>query len=209
MYAPFAPVLHYNKLQGDFVGGNFWDMRATGYRLQSPSAEQAQGPPTNPVEMGLPDSACLAYRISKARYRRIFEAVWGTDSFAIHWPANVERVCSIPAPPPANDHYPVHLNSQDRSRSNHVYDEFGLSIAAYELSPEVSPFTSKFDYVSLRRGCNQVECVPFVAAPRRGAGSWCGETHLAGSGPSRADFSRRCTIDFQTCLERQTARPRR
>lgn len=29
MYAPFAPVLHYNKLQGDFVGGNFWDMRAT------------------------------------------------------------------------------------------------------------------------------------------------------------------------------------
>jgi len=39
MYAPFSPVLHYNELQGDFVGGNFWDMRATGYRLQSPSAE--------------------------------------------------------------------------------------------------------------------------------------------------------------------------
>ena len=56
MYATFAPVLHYNDLQGDFVGGNFWDMRASGYRLQSPSAEQAQGPPTNPVEMGLPDS---------------------------------------------------------------------------------------------------------------------------------------------------------
>jgi cytochrome c peroxidase len=60
MYAPYASVLHYNALQGDFVGGNFWDMRASGYRLQSPSAEQAQGPPTNPVEMGLPDSACLA-----------------------------------------------------------------------------------------------------------------------------------------------------
>ena len=44
MYATFAPVLHYNALQGDFVGGNFWDMRASGYRLQSPSAEQAQGP---------------------------------------------------------------------------------------------------------------------------------------------------------------------
>ena len=59
MYATFAPVLHYNALQGDFVGGNFWDMRASGYRLQSPSAEQAQGPPTRDVEMGLPDSACL------------------------------------------------------------------------------------------------------------------------------------------------------
>ena len=77
MYATFAPVLHYNDLQGDFVGGNFWDMRASGYRLQSPSAEQAQGPPTNPVEMGLPDSACLAYRLSKAPYRKLFETVWG------------------------------------------------------------------------------------------------------------------------------------
>ena len=26
MYAPFSPVLHYNALQGDFAGGNFWDM---------------------------------------------------------------------------------------------------------------------------------------------------------------------------------------
>jgi cytochrome c peroxidase len=39
MYATFAPMLHYNALRGDFFGGNFWDMRASGYRLQSPSAE--------------------------------------------------------------------------------------------------------------------------------------------------------------------------
>src|SRR6201997_4995787 len=32
-YAPLAPVLHYNPGQGDLVGGNFWDMRATGRRL--------------------------------------------------------------------------------------------------------------------------------------------------------------------------------
>jgi cytochrome c peroxidase len=99
MYATFAPVLHYNSLQGDFVGGNFWDMRASGYRLQSPSAEQAQGPPTNPVEMGLPDSACLAYRLSKAPYRKLFQGVWGADSFGIQWPRDVERVCSTPGPP--------------------------------------------------------------------------------------------------------------
>src|SRR5277367_2509553 len=97
MYAPFAPVLHYNALQGDFVGGNFWDMRASGYRLQDPSAEQAQGPPTNPVEMGLPDSACLAYRVSQAPYRKLFEKVWGADLFSIQWPANVEKVCATPA----------------------------------------------------------------------------------------------------------------
>jgi cytochrome c peroxidase len=147
MYAPFAPVLHYDALQGDFVGGNFWDMRASGFRLQNPSAEQAQGPPTNPVEMGLPDSACVAYRISKAPYRKLFETVWGADSFTIQWPRDVERVCSTPGPPPENDEHPVHLSSAGRARADHVYDEFGLAISAYEFSPEVSPFTSKYDYV--------------------------------------------------------------
>jgi len=48
-YAPLSPVLHYNRGQGDLVGGNFWDMRATGRRLGNPAAEQAQGPPTTPV----------------------------------------------------------------------------------------------------------------------------------------------------------------
>jgi cytochrome c peroxidase len=147
MYATFAPVLHYNAPQGDFVGGNFWDMRASGYRLQNPSAEQAQGPPTNPVEMGLPDSACLAYRLSNAPYRKLFEGVWGADSFGIQWPKDVESVCATPGPPADDDQYPVHLSVADRQRANHVYDSFGLAVAAYEASPEVSPFTSKFDYV--------------------------------------------------------------
>src|SRR5258706_292881 len=144
MYATLAPVLHYNALQGDFVGGNFWDMRASGYRLQNPSAEQAQGPPTNPVEMGLPDSACLAYRLSKAPYRKLFEAVWGADSFAIQWPANVEKVCATPGPPSNDDQHPVHLSMADRQRADHVYDGFVLAAASYEASPEVSPFSSKY-----------------------------------------------------------------
>jgi cytochrome c peroxidase len=151
MYAPFAPVLHYNALQGDFVGGNFWDMRASGYRLQNPSAEQAQGPPTNPVEMGLPDSACVAYRLSKAPYRKLFETVWGADSFTIQWPPDVEKVCATPGPPPANDQFPVHLSAADRARADHVYDGFGLAISAYEFSPEVSPFTSKYDSVQAEK----------------------------------------------------------
>ena len=37
-YAAFAPILHYNATQGDFYGGNFWDMRATGMRLANPAA---------------------------------------------------------------------------------------------------------------------------------------------------------------------------
>ena len=51
-YASYAPVLHYNVEQGDLVGGQFWDVHATGVRLNSALAEQAEGPPLNPVEMG-------------------------------------------------------------------------------------------------------------------------------------------------------------
>jgi cytochrome c peroxidase len=90
-YAPLAPVLHYNPGQGDLVGGNFWDMRATGRRLGNPAAEQAQGPPTNPVEMGLPDIACAIYRSSQRPYRALFESVWGLQAFAITWPSDVEQ----------------------------------------------------------------------------------------------------------------------
>jgi len=93
-YAPLSPVLHYNSGRGDLVGGNFWDMRATGRRLGNPAAEQAEGPPTNPVEMGLPDVACAVYRASQPPYRGLFERVWGPQAFAITWPSDVEQVCN-------------------------------------------------------------------------------------------------------------------
>src|SRR5207244_5895327 len=38
-YASLYPVLQYNQTQQDFYGGNFWDLRATGYKLQNPAAE--------------------------------------------------------------------------------------------------------------------------------------------------------------------------
>jgi cytochrome c peroxidase len=146
-YAPLSPVLHYNPGQGDLVGGNFWDMRATGRRLGNPAAEQAQGPPTNPVEMGLPDIACAVYRASQRPYRALFEAVWGRQAFAIQWPADVEQVCNQPGPPPANDAMPVHLTELDRGRAAATFDQMAQSIAGYEVSAEVTAFTSKFDAV--------------------------------------------------------------
>src|ERR1700723_370445 len=72
-YASLSPVLHYNALQGDLVGGAFWDMRATGLRLNSPLAEQAQGPPLDPNEMGLIDPACMVYWVSRRPYRPMAE----------------------------------------------------------------------------------------------------------------------------------------
>src|SRR5258708_14480892 len=107
-YASFSPVLHYNREQGDFVGGQFWDMRATGLRLDSALAEQAQGPPLNPVEMGLIDPACMVYRVSQRPYASLAVKIWGAQSFALHWPANVKDVCNRPGPPSDADPLPVH-----------------------------------------------------------------------------------------------------
>jgi cytochrome c peroxidase len=144
-YAPLSPVLHYNPGQGDLVGGNFWDMRATGRRLGNPAAEQAQGPPTNPVEMGLPDNACAVYRASQRPYRPLFESVWGPQAFAVAWPSDVEKVCARPGLPPASDPIPVHLGAVDRGRAASTFDQMAQSIAGYEASAEVTGFTAKFD----------------------------------------------------------------
>ena len=150
-YAPLAPVLHYNELQNDLVGGNFWDMRATGRRLGNPAAEQAEGPPTNPVEMGLPDIACAVYRASQRPYRGLFERVWGPQAFAVAWPDNTEQVCDQPGPPAADDSTPVHLGIVDRGRVATTFDQMAQSIAGYEASHEVTPFSSKFDAVMAKQ----------------------------------------------------------
>jgi cytochrome c peroxidase len=144
-YAPLSPVLHYNRGQGDLVGGNFWDMRATGRRLGNPAAEQAEGPPTNPVEMGLPDIACFVYRASQRPYRALFESVWGQQAFAIAWPNDVEQVCDRPGPPSVADPLPVHLGPVDRGLAGTTFDQMAQSIAGYEASAEVTAFSSKYD----------------------------------------------------------------
>jgi cytochrome c peroxidase len=144
-YAAFAPILHYNTALADFYGGNFWDMRATGIRLANPAAEQAQGPPVNPVEIGNPDSACVVWKVSQGGYASLAKLVGGAQSFAINWPSDVATVCATPAPAPATDPFPVHLSATDRGTSNATFDHLTLAVASYESSPEVSPFSSKFD----------------------------------------------------------------
>ncbi len=146
-YASFSPVLHYNSEQGDFVGGQFWDMRATGLRLNSALAEQAQGPPLNPVEMGLIDPACMVYRMSQRPYRSMAERLWGAQAFAGQWPANAKQVCDGPGPASDVDPLPLHLGAVDRGIAQSTFDRIAEAIAAFESSPEVNPFSAKYDYV--------------------------------------------------------------
>jgi cytochrome c peroxidase len=146
-YAPNFPVLNYNTTQGAFFGGNFWDSRATGYLLGSPDAEQAQHPPVDTQEHMLPDTACIAFRLTTAEYRPLFEQVWGAGSLDINFPHNTEEICETPggAAKFGTNTMPIPLSREDRAKANNVYDHWGESLDQFEASTDVSAFTSKFD----------------------------------------------------------------
>jgi cytochrome c peroxidase len=120
-YAGDSPVLHFDGKKGGWVGGMFWDGRATGGRLKDPLAEQAQGPFLNPLEQNVPDSRTLCGKIRNSSYAALFEEVWGKGS----------------------------LDCGDNVGK--TYDRVARSIAAYERSGEANPFTSKFDFWSRRK----------------------------------------------------------
>ncbi len=143
-YATFSPIFYMDK-SGLFIGGNFWDGRATGAKLGNPAADQAQGPFLNPMEQALPDSACVVYYVCNAptgtglgEYPVSFEDVWGNGACDIEWPNDVDVAC-------ATEGETVALSSADRAKSDAAYDNIALSIAAYEASEEVNAFSSKYD----------------------------------------------------------------
>jgi len=100
---------------GAWFGGMFWDGRATGDVLGDPLAEQAQGPFLNPLEQALANAQVLCEKVKEADYAGSFEEVWGSGTLDC-----------------VND-------------VSGVYEKIARSIAAYERSAEVNPFTSKFD----------------------------------------------------------------
>jgi cytochrome c peroxidase len=81
-YATPSPILHFviQKKEALFIGGNFWDGRATGQTLGSPAAEQAQGPFLNPLEQALPDADEVIARICGGEYKDLFTQVCGPDA---------------------------------------------------------------------------------------------------------------------------------
>jgi cytochrome c peroxidase len=178
-YAPFSPILHYNATQNSFYGGNFWDMRATGIRLTNPAAEQAQGPPVNPVEMGNIDSACVVWKASLTPYATLITTIWGPQSFAISWPPNVATVCAKPGPPPTNDPLPVHLSAVDRGTSDSTFDHITMAMATYESSSDVSGFSSKFDaYLAGNATLSATEQAGYTLFNGK---AHCNQCHLSGT----------------------------
>ncbi|MDH3282622.1 MAG: cytochrome C [Gammaproteobacteria bacterium] len=78
-YATQSPPLHFDQEEGLFEGGNFWDGRATGWLLGSPTADQAQGPFLNSVEQNNPHPQAVVETICQGGYGADFRNVFGTD----------------------------------------------------------------------------------------------------------------------------------
>ena len=112
-YAGDSKLLRYDSNSG-WIGGMFWDGRATGDILGDPLAEQAKGPFLNPLEQALASAEELCNKVKAGTYAALFEQVWGAGSL-------------------------------DCTEAETVYDQIGRSVAAYERSSEVNPYTSKFD----------------------------------------------------------------
>lgn len=113
-YAGDSPVLHIDE-EGTFVGGMFWDGRASGEKLGDPLAEQAMGPFLNPLEQNVADKKSVVLIVRDSGYAGLFKKVWGPES--LDWEKDIDG----------------------------TFERIARSIAAFERSAEVNPFNSKFD----------------------------------------------------------------
>jgi cytochrome c peroxidase len=168
-YSTRSPVFSFLRQGGGlFVGGNFWDGRATGEKLGNPAADQAQGPFLNPVEQGLRDSACVVYRVSIAGYAGLYKELWGNAIETIQFPIGIDDLCSLEGPPLA-------IDALNRAKIEQEFDNIAISLAVYEESHNL--FNSKFD--AMRKGLYK-----FTKEEQRGLKLFQGKGQCARCHPS-------------------------
>jgi cytochrome c peroxidase len=134
------------------MGGMFWDGRATGWELGDPLAEQALGPFLNNLEQNMPHAKQVIKSVAKSDYASLFEAVWGPGSL--------------------ND-------TKDGIQT--TYERIGRSIAAYERSAEVTPFSSKYD--AYLRGETTLTALEAEGLTLFEGQAMCSACHLSQPGP--------------------------
>ncbi len=123
-YASFSPDFHYDAGEGLYLGGMFWDGRALN------TVEQAKGPFLNPLEMNNPNQRSVILKVLASDYAELFWAVYAD------WPG---------ATPPNPDAGPRLPSVGSREFIAEAYQFVAEAIAAYEASPEVNRFSSKYD----------------------------------------------------------------
>lgn len=122
-YARFSPRFHWNEEEALYVGGQFWNGRA------STLTEQAMGPPLNPLEMAMPSKWAVVDRLRENPYYVAqFRELYGIDLDATPFADGV-----------AGDRPPAGVEKG--------FESMARAIAAFEKSRSFSPFTSKYDFV--------------------------------------------------------------
>ncbi len=135
-YAAYSPALHWAD-EGLFIGGLFWDGRATGRfdisgtedlgagPTGDPLADQAKGPFGNPVEMALvadsegsTEEKVVAI-VKNSAYAKLFMKFYGKNAFDDPMVA---------------------------------YNNIAMAISAFEQSSELNRFSSKFDRFRKEQG---------------------------------------------------------
>ena len=144
-YAMFSPDFQLTD-EGVYKGGQFHDGRAKDLQ------EQAGGPPTNPIEMGMPSTAALMARLQEIPlYRKNFTALYGADIFAQPDQAYKAMTDSIAA----------FERTEEFAPFDSKYDRFLRG--EYQLSPEEELGRTLF-FSQQFTNCNQ--CHQLKASPR-------------------------------------------
>jgi len=179
-YMSAAPVLHHRIEDGEtlFVGGAFWNGRATGKKLGTPVADQALQPFLNPLEMALPDAACVVRRVCSPQdpstYPVRLTDLWGEDVCRITYPADIDARCADPSAR-------IPLDEETRDRVEDTFSKVGLAVAAYEASSEINPFSSKFDMVLAGKAAfTEIENRGYELFKGKGL---CANCHVLDAGP--------------------------
>ena len=118
-YAMYAPIRYFDNEEGLWIGGQFWDSRASGGEdgaLHDPLADQALGPFLNPVEMANPDKATVVRDALGGAYGFLFEQVCGAGDLS------------------------------DSVYVEAAYNCIAESIAAFERTSLFGQFNSKYDH---------------------------------------------------------------
>lgn len=121
-YAAYSPEFHWDQGEGLYIGGQFWNGRASNL------SEQAKMPFLNPVEMAMPNELAVVRRIRQDKiYQQLFREVYGL---------NLDEISDLRKP------------DADRSKKVAlVFQSAAQAISAYEQSPVFNKFNAKFDYV--------------------------------------------------------------
>jgi len=115
-YATFAPAFHFDAINQEYVGGLFWDGRATGEVTGTTAGDQALEPFLADKKHNVPSQrAVLQIIANDAAYQALWKAAWGSNL------------------------------TISRSTDLQNYRRVGLSIGEFEASPEVNQFCSRFD----------------------------------------------------------------